>query len=102
MKDSPNSPKGLPERPIDPRVLAMLICPASQQPLTLGDSKLTATVIEGIADGLITTVAGKRFDGSLEGLLVRQDGQVAYPIQDGIPLLLVESGLDLGSLVRDS
>ncbi len=32
---------------------------------------------------------------ALEAGLVREDGQVLYPIRHGIPLLLVESGITL-------
>lgn len=114
MKVNPNTPEGLsegllegPSRELpkvfmDPKVLAMLVCPASHQPLAVGDTKLTAKVLARISAGNLTSIGGGKFKESLDGLLVRQDGQVAYPIQDGIPLLLVESGIDLTSLVEAS
>ena len=63
--------------PIDSDFLAMLVCPATKQPLR------QATNIELAEHGL-------------DAALVREDGRVAYPIRDGIPLLIIDAAIELG------
>ena len=52
-----------------------------------------------IRDGDVRTVAGKEAEATFESALIRQDGAVAYPVRDGIPVMLVEEGLAVGHLV---
>jgi uncharacterized protein YbaR (Trm112 family) len=53
----------------------------------------TAQLIEAIKSGEVRTVAGKEADPALEGALIRADRAVAYPIRDGIPVMLIPEGL---------
>ena len=67
---------------MDQELLEILCCPATHQPLALADEKALAAA---------RTRTGKSFT---EGLL-RADGQILYPVMNGIPLLLVEEGVSL-------
>ena len=67
---------------MDQELLKILCCPATHQPLALADEKALAA-------------AGARAGQSFPEGLLRQDGQVLYPVMNGIPLLLVEEGVSL-------
>jgi uncharacterized protein YbaR (Trm112 family) len=61
---------------MDASLLEIICCPETHQPLRF------ATTDE------LTSL-------SLEAALLREDGRAAYPIRDGIPLLLVEEQIAL-------
>jgi uncharacterized protein len=73
--------------------LTMLRCPEDHSSLSMGDSALTARLNEAMAAGRLKNRAGQRVDKRLDGVLLRADGQVAYPIIDEIPILLVDEGI---------
>lgn len=78
---------------IDKDLLAILICPESRQPLREADAALLARVNQKIRAGSATNRGGAPVKQELDAALVRQDGQIVYPIRDGIPMLLVDEGL---------
>lgn len=78
---------------MDRKLLDILVCPASRQPLSLLDKA-------GL-DALNRAIAGsgvKRNDGSTQAdavreALVTRDRKTVYRLDDGIPVLLVEEGV---------
>ncbi|MDD5199881.1 MAG: Trm112 family protein [Terrimicrobiaceae bacterium] len=61
---------------MDAALLDLLCCPETHQPLRFATaSELTAL--------------------GIEAALIREDGRVAYPIRDGIPMLAVEEAIAL-------
>lgn len=61
---------------ISPELLALIRCPLTRQPLREADAALLA-----------------RLPVQLEAALVREDGAVAYPVRDGIPVLLPDEAV---------
>ena len=58
--------------------------------------KLTAAseeMLDRIRDVGVPVKVGSQFSGPLEAGLIREDGQVLYPICDGIPLVMVEEAI---------
>jgi len=78
---------------MDRKLLDILCCPASKQPLALLNKAELRALNEAIAAGGL-----KRMDGSpqseplKEGLITR-DHQTIYRIEDGIPVLLSDEGI---------
>ena len=78
---------------MDRKLLDILCCPASKQPLALLNKAELRALNEAVAAGGL-----KRMDGSLqteplkEGLITR-DHQTIYRIEDGIPVLLSDEGI---------
>ena len=78
---------------MDRKLLDILCCPASKQPLALLNKAELKALNEAVAAGGL-----KRVDGSLqasplkEGLITR-DHQTVYRIEDGIPVLLSDEGI---------
>lgn len=84
---------------IDAQLLAILACPETRQPLKPAEPDLLDAVNEAIAAGRATNRAGQVIREPVEELLVRQDGAVAYPVREEIPVLLVDEGIPLEGLV---
>ena len=50
---------------------------------------------DAIREGHVRTVAGESVDKPVDGALIRADRSIAYPIRDGIPVMLVAEGLSI-------
>ena len=83
---------------VDAQLLALLVCPATHQEVTLASPADVERLIQGVREGIVRTVGGVEADATFDGALLRQDGAVAYPIRDGIPVMLVEEGLVIDRL----
>lgn len=70
---------------MDASLLDILCCPETRQPLRFA----TADELTRMTPSSSTTTPPP------EAALVREDGRVAYPIRDRIPLLVVEEQLVL-------
>jgi uncharacterized protein YbaR (Trm112 family) len=101
----PTSLLGAPRRPIatDAPVIAdhlleILRCPQSRTRLHAADSELIARLNRAISAGTLTNLAGERVARSLDGGLVREAGDLVYPIVDQIPVLLPDQAIDITNL----
>lgn len=83
---------------IDLELLALLVCPETHQDVTLATPGEVTALNEAILKGQVRTAAGKPVDQPVEGALIRVDRAVAYPIRDGIPVMLVAEGLSISQL----
>lgn len=80
---------------IDKELLEILACPETHQSLRELDSKEIAALNTRIEAGEAKNVADETVELPVEGGLQREDGEIVYPIRDGIPVLLVHEGIRL-------
>lgn len=80
---------------IDAKLLNILCCPESHQPLHLADASLVQTLNQQIAAGTLKSRNGHPLKTKLDGALIREDKKVIYPIVNKLPILLVEEGVIL-------
>jgi uncharacterized protein YbaR (Trm112 family) len=50
---------------------------------------------ERIAQGNLTNRGGQNVEKQIDGGLVRADGAYLYPIDDGIPIMLIDEAIPL-------
>jgi uncharacterized protein YbaR (Trm112 family) len=81
--------------PVPDDLIAILICPESRQPVALASAAQLARVNESIRAGNAYNRAGNRVEKELSEALVREDGRVLYPVDEGIPVMLVEESIAL-------
>ncbi|MGD8394874.1 MAG: Trm112 family protein [Candidatus Eiseniibacteriota bacterium] len=81
---------------IDRKLLDVLVCPENKEPLHFAEPSLLKELNARIERGEVKNRSGKTLDGPVEAGLVREDGAVLYPIEDDVPILLVEEGILLG------
>ena len=80
-------------------LLQLLVCPESRTRLSLGEPELLLERLnQAVAKGLLKNKAGRILEARLDGVLVREDRQVAYPIVDQIPLMLADEAIPLAQL----
>ena len=54
-----------------------------------------ALLNQAIREGHVRKVGGNPVDQPVDGALIRADRSIAYPIRDGIPVMLVAEGLSI-------
>ena len=80
---------------MDRKLLDLLACPATRQPLRLADGTELGRINARIAQGGVARGDGGQHRSPIDAALVTADGARAYRIDDGIPVLLVEESLQL-------
>ena len=78
---------------MDRKLLDILACPASRQPLAMLDAAGLDALNVAIATGGIRRMDDTAQSEALHEALVTRDRKTVYRIDDGIPVLLVEEGI---------
>jgi uncharacterized protein YbaR (Trm112 family) len=79
-------------------LIEILRCPLDRSKLRLADAPLVARINKGIRDGAVANVGGERLGKPIDGGLVREAGDLLYPIVDEIPVMLPDEAIALASL----
>ena len=80
---------------MDRKLLDLLACPTTRQPLRPADGRVLHDLNAAIAAGGVVRGDGTAQSSPIDAALVTADGRLAYRIDDGIPVLLAEESLDL-------
>ena len=78
---------------MDRKLLDILCCPTSKQPLALLNGPDLEAVNRSIASGKLTRADGSVQADPLTGGLITRDRRTVYRIEDGIPVLLADEAL---------
>ena len=83
---------------MDKRLLDIICCPVTRQPLELLDAGRLSRLNAAMAGGGIRNQAEQVVEGDLAEVRVTRDGRFAYPVREGMPILLGEECIDLRQL----
>ena len=84
--------------PLDPKLLDILCCPVSKQPVfPLSEEKLT-TVNAAIAAGHVTQADDTVIETPLSEGLITKNKQRIYRIDNGIPVMLEEESIAIDQI----
>lgn len=78
---------------MDRKLLDILCCPASRQPLALLEPRGLKALNQAISTGVVKRVDDAPQSDALREALVTRDRKTVYRVDDGIPVLLVEEGI---------
>jgi uncharacterized protein YbaR (Trm112 family) len=81
---------------VEKELLELLACPQTHQGLRQAPPELLERLNARIARGELVNQGGAKLAVALTEALVREDGQVVYPVLDGIPMLIAEEALAAG------
>jgi uncharacterized protein YbaR (Trm112 family) len=74
-------------------LIDLLRCPASGGGLQLADIALLDWINERIASRKLSSRDGQIIDSRWERALVNDDRSMAYPVRDGIPILIIGAAI---------
>ncbi|MEO5628553.1 MAG: Trm112 family protein [Thermomonas sp.] len=78
---------------MDRKLLDILACPATRQPLSMLDAAGLDALNRAIATGTVIRMDDTTQSEPLRQALITRDRKTVYRIDDGIPVLLVEEGI---------
>jgi uncharacterized protein len=79
-------------------LLDIICCPVTHAPLNLMRDADLERLNHGIGEGRIRRRDDSLVEEPLEQALVTRDGKLAYPIRDGIAVLLEDQGILLAQI----
>jgi uncharacterized protein YbaR (Trm112 family) len=81
--------------PVSQELLEILVCPETKQAVKPASGELLAQLGRRIAQGSVRNRGGQKLEAAPAEGLVREDGKILYPVEDGIPVMLVEESIEL-------
>ena len=83
---------------IDKDLLDILACPETKEPVHLADEALIEQLNGLIGQGTVVNRGGDKVDKQMDGGLVREDGTYLYPIEDDIPIMLIDEAIPIAAM----
>ena len=81
---------------MDDKLLEIICCPETHQPLRRADVELVTNLNQRIEAGTLFDRVEEKVGQKIDDGLLREDGKILYPIRQNIPTLLIEQGIPLG------
>jgi uncharacterized protein YbaR (Trm112 family) len=78
---------------IDPKLLEILCCPETKQPLAVIDQPIIDKINTTITAGGLKNRGGEEVKETIDSGLLREDRQYLYPIRQDIPIMLVDEAI---------
>ena len=81
--------------PVSQELLEILVCPETQQPVSMAGGDLIQRLNGDIEAGSLRNRGGEPVSAAISEGLVREDGKILYPVEDGIPVMLIEESIEI-------
>ncbi len=78
-----------------PELLEILVDPETKGPVRLATEAELAQLREALGSGRAKRKDGKEASSTFEAAFIAQDGRVAYVVEDGIPVFLIDERLEI-------
>jgi uncharacterized protein YbaR (Trm112 family) len=80
---------------ISEKLLSILCCPETHQPVTMAPADLIADINQKVGAGKALSRNGKPVTAPLQAGLIRQDGKALYPIRNDLPDMVIDRSIPL-------
>ncbi len=83
---------------IDKELLDILACPETKEPVYMAHQSVVDELNGRIERGEVKNRGGKGVEKKMDAGLVREDGAYLYPIEDDIPIMLIDEAIPIGEM----
>jgi uncharacterized protein len=83
---------------LDKRLLEILCCPTTKQPVGPASGAQLAALNAAIAHGTLLDAEGTRVTEPYAAALVTRDGRTVFRVDDGIPVMLADQAVSTAQL----
>ena len=83
---------------MDRKLLDLLVCPATRQPLAMLDKPGLEALNHAIAAGNVKRADDTAQSEAIREALITRDRKILYRVDDGIPVLLIEEGIPVAAV----
>ena len=80
---------------LDPEFVKILVCPDNKTPVRVASEQEITDLNQKIEDGTLQNIGGCKVNDKLDGGLIREAGDLLYPVRKNIPVMLVEEAIKL-------
>ena len=80
---------------VSEELLEILVCPETKQPISLASEEVLRNLAQDIEAGKVRNRGGEKVTKPITEGLVREDGKILYPVDDGIPVMLIDESIEL-------
>jgi uncharacterized protein len=84
--------------PLDKRLLEILCCPTTRQPVLPMNATQLAAFNAALAEGQLRHADGSPLTGSLGEGLITRDNKTVYRVDDGIPVMLADQAISVSAV----
>ena len=81
--------------PVSEELLEILVCPETKQPVKPAGADILQKLAADVAAGTLRNRGGQKLETAPTEGLVREDGKILYPVDDDIPVMLIEESIEL-------
>jgi uncharacterized protein YbaR (Trm112 family) len=80
---------------VSEELLEILVCPETKQPVARASEELLRRLAADVEAGTLRNRGGEKVTRAPSEGLVREDAKVLYPVEDGIPVMLIDESIEL-------
>ena len=81
--------------PVSEELLEILVCPETKQPVKPAGAEVLERLASAVSAGSLRNRGGEKLESAPSEGLVREDGKILYPVEDDIPVMLIEESIEL-------
>lgn len=84
--------------PVDSKLLEILRCPVTKQPLSIIAAEKLTQINKQVSAGQVRYADGSNVEKELEEALITENGRFVYRVDDDIPIMLQDLSIPMSEI----